>query len=287
MRRLLYIAAACASLIRSTASAQVDAEGSPLPAASMDADVIVARSQEAFNYAGSDMLARVRMDLVDRDKGKRSRVMTMLRRNDTKGGNQKYFVYFHEPRDVRRLVFMVWKYPQKDDDRWLFIPAVDLIRRIAANDKRSSFVGSDFTYEDISGRDVNADTHTLVREELKGDRNCYVIQSSPREASGYTRRISWIDKESFLPIREEYYDAQEQLFRVFSADRIEDISVGDSAEQHAIPTVTKRTMKNVKTGHRSEVTFDSIVYDVGLNDADFTERRMRRPPREWIKWDID
>jgi outer membrane lipoprotein-sorting protein len=248
-----------------------------------EAAAIIEQSQRAFYYPGDDMKAKVTMELIDRDGGKRTRVMTMLRRDETEGGNQKYFIYFHEPGDVRRMTFMVWKYPKKEDDRWIFVPAVDLIRRIAADDKRSSFVGSDFTYEDVSGRDVNADTHSLVREEKLGDRVCYVIQSLPKATADYARRLSWIDKENFLSLKEEYYDAQEELFRVFSADKVEAVAVGEGDKRLVFPTVTQRTMKNVKTGHRTEVRFTSITYNLGLEDGDFSERRMRRPPREWTK----
>ena len=247
------------------------------------AEEIMERSQRAFHYAGDDAKGRLTMELIDRDGGKRVRVMTMLRRNAEQGGDQKYYIYFHEPGDVRRLTFMVWKYPEREDDRWIFIPAVDLIRRIAAEDKYSSFVGSDFSYEDISGRDVAEDTHSLIREETLGDREVFVIESAPREPGAFTRRISWIDKETFLPLREEYYDAQNELYRVFTADRVEDITAGEGEDRRVYPTITKSTMENVKTGHRTEVTVTSVTYDLGLDDADFSERRMRRPPRAWIR----
>ena len=251
--------------------------------APLSAKAIIERSQRAFYYAADDMKASIKMELVDKDGGTRTRVMTMLRLDESEGGNQKYFIYFHEPGDVRRMVFMVWKYPEKEDDRWLFIPAVDLIRRIAADDKRSSFVGSDFNYEDVSGRDVTADSHTLLREEKTAGHDCFVVQSTPKTAAEYTRRVSWIEKKTFLPIREEYFDAQEQLFRVFTADRIESITVGEGGNKTGWPTVTKRTMKNIKTGHRTEVVLNSVTYNLELKDDDFSERRMRRPPSSWIR----
>jgi hypothetical protein len=71
-----------------------------------------------------------------------------------------------------------------------------------------------------------------------------------------------------------------QVFRVFTADKIENITVGGDQGRNVFPTVMKRTMKNVKTGHRSEVTFTSVSYNHGLKESDFSERRMRRPPRE-------
>jgi hypothetical protein len=87
---------------------------------------IIENSQLAFYYQGQDMKIDVVMELIAKGGGKRTRVMTMLRRNVTQGGNQRYFLYFHKPGDVRRMTFMVWKYPAKEDDRWIFVPAVDL-----------------------------------------------------------------------------------------------------------------------------------------------------------------
>jgi outer membrane lipoprotein-sorting protein len=245
------------------------------PAASQ----IVEKSQKAFYYAGTDTKANVTMELITADGKRRSRVLTMLRKNDPRTANQNYFLYFHEPGDVRRTAFLVWKYPERDDDRWIFIPAVNMVRRVAARDSRSSFVGSDFTYEDISGRDLSADTHTLVREERLGSADCYVIQSVPKGAADYTKKLAWIDKNSFLPLKEEYYDAQSQLARVFTADKIDSIAAAGKSYQ----TVTKRTMKNVKSGHRTEVTFTNVAYDVGLDDGIFSERSLQNPPERWIR----
>jgi len=244
---------------------------------------IMERSNNAYYYAGDDAKGRLSMELIDPDGGKRVRVMTMLRKNQAGSKAQKYFIYFHQPGDVRRMTFMIWKYPGKEDDRWIYIPAIDLIRRIAAEDKYSSFVGSDFSYEDVSGRDVDEDTHTILREEKLGGRDSIVIESIPRGDAAFTKRISWIDRTTFLPLKVEYYDAQNQLQRIFTADDIEDIAAGEGGDRRTFPTIMKRTMKNVRTGHSTKVYVKSVSYNLGLEDADFSERRMRRPPRNWIR----
>jgi outer membrane lipoprotein-sorting protein len=245
------------------------------------AEQVITKSQEAFYYQASDMKAKVEMALIDKKGKTRNRVLTMLRIDLPSEGDQKYFTYFHEPGDVRGMTFMVWKYTEKEDDRWLFVPAVDLIRRIAADDKRSSFVGSDFTYEDISGRDAASDTHTHLKEETLDDCVCYVIESTPKEVIDFTKRISWIDKKTFLPVKEEYYDRQNTLYRVFTAEKIEDVA--SEKDGTTYPSVTQRTMSNLKTGHKTEVSFTEISYDHGLKDGDFSERYMRKPPRNWIR----
>ncbi len=244
---------------------------------------IMEKEQQAFYSPGKDMKAEIRMELITAAGEKRIRVLTMLRWNDPKSKDQKYFLYFREPPDVRGMTFMVWKYPMKESDRWIYVPAIDLVRRIAASDARSSFVGSDFTYEDVSGGNIAADTHTLIREEKVGDRDCYLVESVPKQPIDYVKRISWIDKTTFLPLKEEYYDVQNQLARVFTADKIEDIVATEGRERKSYPTVTKRTMKNLKTGHRTEVSYTSVSYNVGLQDNIFAERYLRNPPERWIK----
>ncbi len=242
-----------------------------------DAMDIMKKSQAAFLYQGEDFKARVMMKLISKTGKERIREMTMLRKNyGEPGGEQKYLMYFFRPADVRKMTFMVYKYPERNDDRWLFIPALNMVRRIAARDKASSFVGSDFTYEDVSGRDLKDDNHELLKEEELNGKDCYVVKSAPKEKDvDYSYKVSWIDRESLLPLKEEYFDIRSELYRIFTADEIKDIK--------GFPTVTKRTMKNTQSGHRTEVEFLKTDYNIGITDSLFSERYLKAPPRKWIK----
>lgn len=249
----------------------------PLNAFAITADEAMKKSQAAFLYPGADLKARVMMKLISKGGQERVREMMMLRKNfGPSGGEQKYFMYFFQPADVRNMTFMVYKYPGKDADRWLFVPAINMVRRIAAQDKRSSFVGSDFTYEDISGRNLEDDTHVVVKEEKIALHDCTVIKSTPKAAEmEYSYKLSWIDKVTFLPIKEEYYDKKSELYRVFTADEIKDVK--------GYPTITKRSMKNLLSGHMTEVSFLKADYNVGIEDSLFTERFLKQPPKRWIE----
>jgi len=247
----------------------------PAHAADPSADEIVKRSLESFYYAGNDMRARVNMKLVNAQGKVREREMTLLRLNLGNSGDQRYYIYFHAPADVKRTSFLVWKYPAKEDDRWIYVPALKLVKRIAVDDKRSSFVGSDFTYEDVSGRDLEDETHVLVRKEDLAGRPAYVVESKPKTPSDYSRRLSWIDRERWLPLKEEYFDARNEPLRTFTADKLEQIG-----EQW---TVTVRSMKNLQSGHRTEVVFREIEYGVGIKQDIFTERYLRDAPAQWVR----
>ncbi len=244
---------------------------------SLSGNEIIKKSQQAFYYAGKDIQAKVLMKLIGKNGGERIRELTMLRLNLKGSRDQKYYMYFHKPADVRAMTFMVWKYTNKNDDRWLYIPAIKLVKRIAADDKNSSFVGSDFSYEDVSGRNLSDDSHTLKAEETINGRDAYKVESVPKEKSSayFSRKISWIDKETFLPLKEEYYDKRGELYKIFRADKIENIQ--------NIPTILKRTMLNTQNGHRTEVSFSKVKYNVGLRDNIFSERYLRSAPRKWIR----
>ncbi|MEW6220920.1 MAG: outer membrane lipoprotein-sorting protein [Thermodesulfobacteriota bacterium] len=248
----------------------------PVHVHALTAVELMEQSQAAFLYPGQDFRVRIHMRLIAPGGQERVREMVMLRRNEgPPGGDQKYFIAFQRPADVKDMTLMVHKYPAQDDDRWLFVPAINMVRRIAAQDKRSSFVGSDFTYEDVSGRDVASDTHTLLGEEKVGEADCHKVKSTPNAGDvDYADRISWIDKRTFLPLKEEYYDLKGAVIRVFAAERVEVVA--------GIPTVVRRSMRNLQTGHRTEVEFSQVAYGIGIEDSLFSERFLRQPPRKWL-----
>jgi outer membrane lipoprotein-sorting protein len=240
----------------------------------LTADEIVEKSNLAYYYAGDDGRADLKMTITDRRGRERTREMTLLRIDIEEGGVQKFYVYFKKPSDVKKMVFMVWKQTKGDDDRWLYLPAIDLVRRIASSDKRSSFAGGAFTYEDVSGRRTSDDTHELVGEETVDGQAVYVIKNTPVDAGSveFAHYIAKIDKETFLPVRGDYFDK--------SGKRIRVIEVLETALVQGIPTVLKARAENIEKGLKTVVEFQEVKYNVGLKEAIFKERFLRKPPKE-------
>jgi outer membrane lipoprotein-sorting protein len=240
----------------------------------VDAEEIMEASHLAYYYAGDDGKSKVTMTLVDKNGKERNREFIMLRLDVQEGGEQRYYTYFTAPSDVSRTTFMVIKKVPGDDDRWIYVPALDLVRRLSANDANSSFVGSDFTYEDVSGRHWLDDNHSFVGEGEIDGVPVWIIESTPKEKSNWSRRVSYIAQDSFLPLKEEYFDKKDVLFREFTADVIEVVD--------GIPTITVRTMKNLEKNQYTTVQFDSIEYNVGVGEDLFQERYLKNPPREYL-----
>lgn len=235
---------------------------------------IMKKSHMAYYYAGDDGVAEVKMTLVSKSGKEREREFTMLRLDNEDGGNQMYYTYFRKPSDVSRTSFMVHKTSEGNDKRWIYVPAVDLVRPISADDKSSSFVGSDFSYEDVSGRHWSVDNHSLTGESELDDKKVWMIESVPKRNDSFSRKVSYIDQATYLPLKEEYFDKKDQMIRRFTAVKIEEVD--------GFTTMTTRKMENLDKGSHTIVAFSSIDYNVGLTDDLFTERFLKNPPREYI-----
>lgn len=233
-------------------------------------DEIVRKAYEVSYFAGKDGRAEVEMKINDARGGTRVKRFVILRLNG-EGEAQKFYVYFKAPADVRGMAYLVWKHGgERDDDRWLWLSDLNLKKRIAPGDKRTSFVGSDFLYEDVSGRSIREDNHELVEttEEL------YKVRNTPKqpESVEFAHYFVWIDRKTFLPRKAEYYDRKGKLYRTVEATKVETI------QGH--PTVIESVAADLVAGTKTTNTFSKVKYDIGLKDRIFAERFLRRPPRE-------
>ena len=241
-----------------------------------DAAKIMDDAHLAYYYAGDGGQAKVMMTLTDKKGRTRERQFWMLRRDIADMGDQNYYTYFIKPADVRKTGFLVHKHADGNDNRWLYVPALDLVKRIAADDRSGSFVGSDFSYEDVSGRLPVLDDHTLVGEDTVRERAAWKIKSTPKDAgtADWQYKFTWVGRESGLPLKEEYYK-KDKLVKVFEVEAVETID--------GFPTATVRTMKDVKRGKSSTIRFEEISYQTELEPGDFTERLLKNPPREYTR----
>lgn len=243
-----------------------------LSAADLEVETIVKKANLAAFYGGNDGRAETRMTIVDGQGRKQLRQFTILRKNIEKGGDQQFMVFFSRPTDVKRTMFMVQKHPGSDDDRWLYLPSLDLVKRIAAGDKRTSFVGSNFYYEDISGRGLDEDVHTLVGSDDK----YFEIRNVPKDPGGveFSEYTVWVDKNTFMPVKTEYKDSTGKIYRRIEALKIEEVD--------GIPTATKMKVSDLRTGGYTINEMRFIAYDVGLPADIFSERSLRNPPKKWL-----
>lgn len=241
-----------------------------------DAASIMEQAHLASYYAADDGKASVHMEIINNDGSTRVRDFTILRKDVVDGGDQWFYVYFKTPNDVREMTFLVNKHPQTADDRWLFIPAIRMVKRIAASDARSAFVGSDYTYEDISGRHPSADVAELLGEETLNGQAVWAVKNTPKEAvSDYVWRKTYVSKANHLVMQESYFDDDGAEVRRFTTDEVKEV------KGHWVGTAG--TMLNLETDHKTVVTFSDVDLNVGVPDSVFQERSLKSAPRSWVK----
>jgi outer membrane lipoprotein-sorting protein len=238
-----------------------------------DADEIVLRANQAAYYAGKDGRSEARMIIKDSQGREQRRQFTVLRRTLEEGGDQDFLVTFSRPSDVRGTVYLVKKHVGRDDDRWLYLPGLDLVKRISAGDERTSFVGAHYFYEDVSGRAPDKDTHELVETTDQ----FYVLKHVPKNAAEveFVSYVTWIDRESYLPIKIEYTNAAGKVYR-----RVE---VLETKIVQGYPTVVSSRTSDLIADAHTDMQFRHISYDLGMPADVFTERSLRNPPRQWLK----
>lgn len=249
--------------------------GMSLSAQALSPKEIVTKANEIAVYPGEDGRTQARMMIVDSQKRKQLREFIILRKNVETGGEQKYLVVFTRPSDVARTSFLVIKKPASEDNRWLYLPGLDLVKRIGAGDKRTSFVGSTFFYEDISGRNIEADNFSLVSENEQQ----WLLKATPKNASEveFSYYQVSIDKATMLPMKAEYFDKDNKLYRRISASKVEKIQGFD--------TIVQMKSENLADGSYSITQMRNVKYDEGIEDSVFTERSLRTPPSKWLKFE--
>ena len=188
-----------------------------------------------------------------------------------KNGLSDVVMVFLSPAAVKDTRFLQKENDGKDDDKWIYLPTLKSTRRVAASDGTKAFVGTDFSYDDMSTREVSDDTHELLKEsEDKGNfKDLYVVKSTPKDpkSSQYSYRISYITKDAWIPTYIEMYDKKGKLLKVNEIKSIKKMP-GTNDRVYNVPM--ENVMTNVQNGHSTIMKMVNIVVDKPIPDHNFT-----------------
>lgn len=165
---------------------------------------------------------------------------------------------------------MNWTYDDdRNDDQWIYLPALRRVKRISSDSKSDYFMGSDFTYDDLGDRKLEEDTHKLLREETVNGKACYVVESIPvDEDYMYSKTVTWIEKETFIGVKKEFYDEP--------GDHLKTLTIHEYKNFDGFDIITSSEMHNVQKDHRTQMKLSNIKINSGVSDNMFTERMMTR-----------
>ena len=224
----------------------------------------------------SSMKSNMTMVLVD-SKGKQ-RVRSMQSVSADIDGVDKSLLFFLEPSDVKGTGFLMFDYDaaEQADDQWMFLPSLKKAKRIASGDKTGSFMGSDFSYSDMSKRNLDEWSYKLLKEDDVNGVKVWVIESTPVseavvEKTGYTKAIAYVRQDNFHIIRGISYLQKQGDVKLMN------ISASTDIGNYWLATETQMiTQKNGQTVHRTLMKIDNIEVDIDVNADDFTLTRLEQ-----------
>jgi outer membrane lipoprotein-sorting protein len=272
----------CVLLCFSVACLSAAAVESGAAAQRLSAADVARRAQD--RDTGRDARSTMRMKLYDRHNRMRERVMTLItlrgRGNPGAAANapdgDRLLIRFSYPNDIRGTGFLVWEHPDGEDERFLYLPSLARVRRIAGTETQESFVGTDFTYEDIGGREFDEYTYAFADENATwtppgggAPRPAWRLESRRKDAAAqFPRVMSLVLKDSFVVVQADIYNRRNEKQKVYTVRRLEQIE--------GIWTAMDAEMANAIEKSRTELTIEQMDYNAGLKEADFSRRELER-----------
>jgi len=228
-----------------------------------------ALARRAFDRPdGKDAISQVSMALIEKGKPARMRQMVSYRL-DKKAGEVATLIRFTSPADIDGTGLLTLDYPNKDSEQWIYLPALERVRRIASDRKAGRFVNSDYYYEDLRSRTVEKDEHRIIGRGKVGGVDCDVLESTPVEASNsvYLKRQTWLDSNTLLPMRIDFFekDANKPSKRWWQLKR---------EQVNGIWTIMDSTLVDLGSGHQTRLIVQKILYDRNLPESLFSTRTL-------------
>ncbi len=217
-----------------------------------------------------DSTANMLMTLKNRH-GQKSERKIRSRVLEVKGDGDKSLTIFDTPKDVKGTASLSFTHKVGDDDQWLYLPALKRVKRISSRNKSGSFMGSEFSYEDIASQEIEKYTYKWLRDEACEGGECFVMERYPvdKKNSGYIRMTVWLDKEEYRTWKVEYFDRKDSHLKTLTFK-------GYQKYLDKYWRAGEMEMVNLQNGKSTTLIFSDYKFQVGLKDADFNKNALKR-----------
>lgn len=228
-----------------------------------NAEEIIKNSRDCMKIEGLESISTLR--IYDQRGRERIRKTLMISKDD--GKIEKRVIRFLEPADVKGTGFLIFDYKDKDDDMWIYLPAIKKSRRIVSSDKGKNFMGSEFSNADMTAPSLKDYTYKLLGSEILENTMCWKIESTPANPNlakelNVSKKIVYINKETFVPKKTEYYNLEKELWKVLQTEETKKLS-----ENKYI--ATKMKMDNILTKRSSVMIMEQVVQNKEIKDSYF------------------
>lgn len=182
----------------------------------------------------------------------------------------KTLIVFNQPRDVKGTALLTFSHKIGDDDQWMFLPALKRVKRIASRNKSGPFMGSEFSFEDLSSQEVEKYTYKYIKDEILDGQDMFVIERYPVDKnSGYSRQLAWLDKAEYRTYKVEFYDRKKSLLKTL-------VFRGYQQYLDQYWRATEMFMENHQTGKSTLLGWKDYQFRTGLQESDFTRNSLKR-----------
>ena len=246
-------------------------------------NIITFNSLQAQSLSGRDIMQKVidrpdgenrksklEMELINKRGSKRKR--TVITYSMDIGKDKKNLMFFLEPSDVKGTSFLTWEYDNlsKEDDRWLYLPAMKKTRRISGTSaKKDYFMGTDFTYDDLGTKNIDENKYKLLKEITDNNRQFWIVESIPVDPRDmYSKIISYIDKVHLLAHKVEFYDKKGSLLKT--------LEVSDIIKIDGFWTAQKMHMVNHQQKHETILNISNTKYNINIDQDLFSVSNMEK-----------
>ena len=229
----------------------------------------IAKEADKRDSGWKDQAAVLNMTLRNRH-GQASTRHMRNRALEVKGDGDKTLIMFDEPRDVKGTAFLSFTHAIKPDEQWLYLPSLKRVKRISSSNKSGPFMGSEFAYEDISSQEVEKYSYKYLKDEVLEGRDSFVIERFPQyEKSGYTRHITWLDKEMYQPLKIDFYDRKNTLLKTLTYHNYKQY-------KGKFWRPGRMEMVNHQTGKSTTLNWTQYKFDNNFTTRDFNESSLKR-----------
>jgi outer membrane lipoprotein-sorting protein len=229
----------------------------------------ISKEAKQRDIGWTDFTANMQMILRNK-QGQESIREIKMKSLEVHGDGDKSLTIFNKPRDVKGTAFLSFSHTMGADDQWLFLPALKRVKRISSRNKSGPFMGSEFSFEDLSSFEVEKYTYKYLGDEKSNGLDSFMVEQFPiDENSGYTRRVVWIDKIEYRIQRIDFYDRKNSLLKTLSY-----IDYKQYLNKHWRADTSK--MINAQNGKSTELKWQNYAFKTGLQDGDFNRNTLKR-----------
>ncbi len=229
----------------------------------------IALEQDRRDRGWGDSSAELEM-ILRRANGQQTVRRLRIKLLEVPGDGDKGLTIFDEPRDVQGTAFLNYSHALEPDDQWIYLPAIRRTKRISSKNKTGRFMGSEFTYEDMSSVQVEKYTYKYLRDDLLDGQDVFVVEAYPKDAySGYSKQLVYIDQQEYRTLKTEFFDRRDGLLKTLSFHDYQQYL-------DRFWRAGRLIMENHQTGKSTELNWKNYEFGVGLSEQDFHRSVLQR-----------